>query len=81
MSLSPATHLQIFPTAESAYHRSSFYVGGQYVDDGTGTGQHSLVGQLYVEQLIPIHGAKQPWPVVFLHGAGQTGTVREDYLH
>ena len=61
--------------AESPSIRSYFYVGGHYVDDGKGDGQHVLTGQLYVEQLLPVDGVKHPWPLVFIHGAGQTGTV------
>ena len=61
--------------AESQSHRSYFYVGGQYVDDDRGDAQHLLTGQMYVEQLLPVGGVKHPWPLVFIHGAGQTGTV------
>jgi len=72
---SSSTSLPTAYRAESAYLRSYFYVGGQYVDDGKGTGERVFIGQMYVEQLKPISAAKQPWPVVFIHGAGQTGTV------
>ena len=61
---------------ESPYQRTYFYVGGQYVDDGKGNGRHVLQGQLYVEQLTPVDGIRRPWPVVLIHGGGQTGTVR-----
>ena len=60
-------------SSESSYDRSYFYVGGEYVDNGDG--QHVMKGQMYVEQLVPINGVKHPWPLVFIHGAGQTGTV------
>lgn len=60
---------------ESPSTRSYFYVGGQYVDDEKGEGQHIFTGQIYVEQLLPVGGVKHPWPLVFIHGAGQTGTV------
>lgn len=60
---------------ESPSTRSYFYVGGRYVDDGKGEGQHILNGQIYVEQLLPVGGVNHPWPLVFLHGGGQTGTV------
>lgn len=60
--------------AESQSHRSYFYVGGRYVDDDNGDGQHVMTGQMYVEQLLPVGGVKHPWPLVFIHGAGQTGT-------
>ena len=60
---------------ESPSHRSYFYVGGQYIDDGNGESQHILTGQMYVEKLIPMNGVRHRWPLVFIHGAGQTGTV------
>lgn len=61
--------------AQSASYRSYFYVGGQYKDNGRGDKQHVMTGQMYVEKLIPVHGVRHPWPLVFIHGAGQTGTV------
>ena len=61
--------------AESPYHRSYFYVGGGYVDAGSADGERVFTGQMYVEQLMPIDGVKHPWPIVFIQGAGQTGTV------
>lgn len=62
-------------TAESLYNRSYFYVGGEYVDAESGDGQRIFTGQMYVEQLTPAGGVKHPWPIVFIQGAGQTGTV------
>ena len=59
-------------TPDSAYFRSVFYVSGQYAKANDG---HRMTGQMYVEQLTPINGIKHPWPLVFIHGAGQTGTV------
>ena len=67
-------------TAESLYNRSYFYVGGEYVDAGSGNGQRILKGQMYVEQLMPSGGVKHPWPIVFVQGAGQTGTVSDVWL-
>ena len=64
-----------FSSPESPYNRSYFYVGGHYVDDEKSDGQHVLTSQMYVEQLLPLNGIKHPWPLVFIHGAGQTGTV------
>lgn len=61
-------------SAESSYNRSYFYVGGDYVDDEKGNGQHIMVGQMYVEKLFPLHEARHPWPLIFIHGGGQTGT-------
>ena len=62
-------------TAESPYHRCYFYVGGQYRADENGNGEHVFTDQMYVEQLTPIGGAKHAWPLVFIQGAGQSGTV------
>jgi len=30
---------------------------------------------MYVEELTPLGGSKKPFPLVFVHGLGQTGTV------
>lgn len=62
-------------TAEPLYNRSYFYVGGEYIDADSGDGQRIFTGQMYVEQLTPTDGVKHPWPIVFIQGAGQTGTV------
>lgn len=67
--------LPIAASADSQYHRSYFYVGGEYVDAGSGDGQRIFTGQMYVEQLTPADGDRHPWPIVFIQGAGQTGTV------
>ena len=64
-----------FREMESPSIRSYFYVGGQYVDDDKGKGERVLTGQMYVEKLLPLGGVKHPWPIVFIQGAGQTGTV------
>lgn len=53
--------------------RSYMYAGGQYINDGDG--QHVFAGQMYVEKLTPIEGASKPYPIVFIHGQAQTGTV------
>lgn len=37
-----------------------------------------MEGQIYVEELTPVVSEgqiKRPWPLVLIHGAGQTGTV------
>jgi pimeloyl-ACP methyl ester carboxylesterase len=53
--------------------RIFFYVGGGYSDDGSGG--HIFKDQMYVEKLSPITTKrKQPNPIVFIHGQGQTGT-------
>src|SRR5947208_1139916 len=47
-----------------------FFVGGKY---STANDRQVMTDQLYVEFLIP---GKQthPWPIVMVHGLGQTGT-------
>lgn len=45
------------------------------MDAESGDGQRIFTGQMYVEQLTPSDGVKHPWPIVFVQGAGQTGTV------
>ena len=50
--------------------RSFFYVGGSYVG---GPGKEIMQGQMYVEKWQP-QQVKQPYPLVFIHGAAQTAT-------
>lgn len=59
---------------EAPHRRAVFYAGGQYALSGTGP-NHILVNQLYVEQLTPLAGKQQPYPLVFYHGGGISGTV------
>lgn len=47
-----------------------FYAGGEYVG---AKGKEVMRGQMYVEVFVPKR-IKQPYPIVFYHGAGQTGT-------
>lgn len=61
--------------AELSCRRNYFYVGGHYADDGTGTGQHIMKEQMFVEHLEPLSGSMRPCPLVFLHGNVQTGSV------
>lgn len=67
---------QTWSSPESAYVRDYFMAGGSYTDDGTGEGTHAFQGQMYVERLAPVSGANRSYPLVFVHGTGQTGTVR-----
>ena len=46
-----------------------FYVGGQYVGE---PGQETMAGAMYVEVMVP-REIRYPYPIVFLHGAGQPG--------
>jgi pimeloyl-ACP methyl ester carboxylesterase len=50
--------------------RGFFYVGGHYVG---APGKEIMQGQMYVEVLVPKE-KKHPYPLVLVHGAGQTAT-------
>ena len=50
--------------------REYFYVGGKYTGDPA---HEVMAGQMYVEVLRP-QRVVQKYPLVFFHGAGQTGT-------
>ncbi|CAC9888048.1 unnamed protein product [Aureobasidium pullulans] len=58
---------------EVPYIRNYFYAGGRYVSDGSGG--HVFQDQMYVERLTPPGGPRKQTPLVFIPGAGQTGTV------
>lgn len=60
--------------SDTPHTRYFFHVGGDYVSDGHGG--HYFANQSYVEKLTPASGATKPYPLVFIHGIGQTGTVR-----
>ncbi|KAI5243154.1 alpha/beta-hydrolase [Aureobasidium subglaciale] len=53
--------------------RNYFYVGGKYVPDESGS--YTFQDHMYVERLTPLGGARKQTPLVFIPGAGQTGTV------
>ena len=55
------------------YRRTYFYVGGHY--EKNDQGEHIFKDQMYVEHLTPVEGSSKPYPLVFIHGQGQTGTV------
>ena len=50
--------------------RGFFYVGGEYVGE---PGKELMRGQMYVEVFVP-KKVNHKYPLVFFHGAGQTGT-------
>jgi len=50
--------------------RGYFYVGGKYVGE---PGKEIMDGQAYVEVLAP-KDVRRPYPLVLIHGAGQTAT-------
>jgi hypothetical protein len=56
---------------EAFASREYFYVGGDYVQTSAG---HIFENQMYVEKLTPQQPC-QSYPLVFIHGQGQTGTV------
>jgi len=49
--------------------QGSFFVGGSYVDSAAG---RTMAGQMYVQYQIP-KSKRFPYPVVMIHGGGQTG--------
>lgn len=59
--------------SEVPAQRSYMYVGGQYILNSAG--QHVFADQMYVEKLTPVAGVTKPYPIVFIHGQAQTGTV------
>ncbi|THC88696.1 hypothetical protein EYZ11_011853 [Aspergillus tanneri] len=59
------------PPREAPHMRNYFYVGGEYVQTSHGSFFHN---QMYVEKLSPTSACVQPYPVVFVHGGGQSGT-------
>ena len=56
-------------STENIAERGFFYVGGDYVGE---PGQETMGGAMYVEVMVPKE-IKHPYPIVFLHGNGQTG--------
>lgn len=58
-------------TGEAQHAREYFYVGGEYVTTPSGS---LFENQMYVEKLTPPRVSK-PYPIIFLHGGAQTGTV------
>lgn len=60
------------PAIESNVARQGyFYVGGRYVGEA---GRETMIGQMYVEVWVP-REVRQPYPIVFFHGASSTGTT------
>src|SRR5437773_591285 len=49
-----------------------FYAGGKYVGQLGEAKESTMGGAMYVEVMVP-RQIRSPYPVVFLHGAGQTG--------
>ncbi|PQE08993.1 fusarubin cluster-esterase protein [Rutstroemia sp. NJR-2017a WRK4] len=59
------------PHSEAYAARSYFYVGGQYIT--VSPNNTIYTDQMYVEHIVPSR-ILQPYPLVFIHGQGQTGT-------
>jgi pimeloyl-ACP methyl ester carboxylesterase len=49
-----------------------FYAGGKYVGELGADKEATMGGAMYVEVMVP-RQIRSPYPIVFLHGAGQTG--------
>jgi pimeloyl-ACP methyl ester carboxylesterase len=49
-----------------------FFAGGKYVGELGANKETTMGGAMYVEVMVPKQ-IRSPYPVVFLHGAGQTG--------
>jgi len=49
-----------------------YYAGGKYVGELGDDKESTMGGAMYVEVMVPKQ-IRSPYPVVFLHGAGQTG--------
>jgi pimeloyl-ACP methyl ester carboxylesterase len=66
-------HLPVPAADQSAIAaRGYFYVGGHYVGSEE-PGKDIMDGQIYVEVLAP-KDVRRPFPLVLIHGAGQTAT-------
>ena len=67
----PPASIATVPLNNVARH-GFFYAGGKYVGE-LGPGKESTMGgAMYVEVMVPKQ-IRSPYPIVFLHGAGQTG--------
>jgi pimeloyl-ACP methyl ester carboxylesterase len=65
----PPAAIPTFSTEDIA-RQAFFYIGGHYVGD---PGKEIMHGAMYVEVLVP-KKIRHPYPIVYLHGAGQTAT-------
>ncbi len=62
---------------EASHRREVFYVGGHY-ELNAQTKQNVLVDKMYVEKLTPVPKVSKPYPLVFFHGGGFSGTVSQN---
>ncbi|KIY00453.1 uncharacterized protein Z520_04138 [Fonsecaea multimorphosa CBS 102226] len=65
---------------DGAYRRTYFFVGGEYMadDDESKFGGSIMKGQTYVERLVPVEGVRRRFPLILVHGGGQSGL---NWLH
>ncbi len=68
-SAAPPSSIPTFST-ENIAREGFFYVGGEYAGQ---PGKEVMRGAMYVEVVVPKQ-VRQPYPIAFFHGAGQTGT-------
>jgi len=57
---------------DSVARHGFFFAGGKYVGELGPDKESTMGGAMYVEVMVP-RQIRSPYPVVFLHGAGQTG--------
>jgi len=67
----PPASIPTMPLNTVARH-GFFYAGGKYVGELGPDKEATMGGAMYVEVMVPKQ-IRSPYPVVFLHGAGQTG--------
>ena len=65
----PPTAIPTFSTSDLS-RTGIFYAGGKYVGE---PGKEVMGGSAYVEVWVPKQ-IRHPYPIVYLHGAGQTAT-------
>src|SRR5436305_13908423 len=65
----PPSAIPTFPTSDLS-RTGIFYAGGKYVGE---PGKEVMGGSAYVEVWVPKQ-IKHPYPIVYIHGAGQTAT-------
>ncbi|HEX3447041.1 MAG TPA: alpha/beta fold hydrolase, partial [Isosphaeraceae bacterium] len=65
----PAATVQTYPTSDLS-RTGIFYAGGKYVGE---PGKEVMGGSAYVEVWVPKQ-IKHPYPIIYIHGAGQTAT-------
>src|SRR5947209_12778502 len=69
----PPSSIPTFST-ENLGRMAHFYVGGHYVGV---PGKEVMDGAMYVEVWVPKR-IRQPYPIVFFHGNGQSGTIWQE---